>query len=75
MASHTIPPIDDVLNIIAAAGLRLLAEEDALKQMKYEELKRDIRLGLEQAERGEVVSGKEAFQRLRKRHESRKAKK
>jgi antitoxin ParD1/3/4 len=60
---------------VVRAGLRLLAEEDAVKQMKYEALKRDIKLGLEQAKRGEVVLGKEAFQRLRKRHELRKANK
>ena len=34
-------------------GLRLLQEQDALKEYRLEELRREIRVGLEQSARGE----------------------
>lgn len=47
-------------NAIMEAGLRLLREEE-------EELRREVRVGLDQIERGQVVDGEEAFARLRAR--------
>jgi antitoxin ParD1/3/4 len=56
---------------VIRAGLRLLAEQEHLRQSRFEQLVQDIKIGLEQAERGEVVSGPEAFKKLEKRHKSR----
>jgi len=36
-------------------GLRLLEEKDALRQIKLEQLRKDIAVGLEQADRGELA--------------------
>jgi antitoxin ParD1/3/4 len=39
---------------VVREGLRLLREKDAVHQRKLEALRRDIQLGIDQAERGEV---------------------
>lgn len=57
---------------VIRAGLRLLVEEEQLKQNRFDQLVRDIKIGLEQAEKDEVVSGPEAFDKLKKRHGSSK---
>jgi antitoxin ParD1/3/4 len=57
---------------VLRAGLRLLVEQEQLKQGRFEQLVQDIQIGLEQAEKGEVISGPAAFEKLEKRHESRK---
>ena len=49
-------------------GLRLLVEQDELRKIRHAELKRAITLAVEQAERGEVVSGEEVFKNLRERN-------
>ncbi len=41
---------------VVREGLRLLKERDDLQQRKLEDLRRDIAIGLEEAERGEVTS-------------------
>ncbi len=57
---------------VIRAGLRLLQEQDELRQIRLQELKREVQKGLDQIERGEVVDGDEVFQELRERN--RKAK-
>jgi antitoxin ParD1/3/4 len=57
---------------VLRAGLRLLVEQEQLRQSHFEQLVQDIQIGLEQAERGEIVSGPQAFEKLEKRHKSRK---
>ncbi|HEY9755112.1 MAG TPA: type II toxin-antitoxin system ParD family antitoxin [Oculatellaceae cyanobacterium] len=57
---------------VIRAGLRLLQEQDELRQMRLRELQRDLKKGLDQIERGEVVEGDEVFQELRKRQPKRK---
>ena len=41
---------------VIGAGLRLLKEQDALRQIRTEELHKEISVGIEQADRGEVAS-------------------
>jgi antitoxin ParD1/3/4 len=40
---------------VVREALRLLKEQDALKAYRLEELRRDIAVGLQQADRGEVA--------------------
>ena len=49
---------------VIRAGLRLLQEQDELRQIRLHELKREVREGLDEIERGEVVDGAEVFQEL-----------
>ncbi len=49
-------------------GLRLLKEQEDLKQLRLSELRREIARGVEQAERGELVSSEEVFRNLRERN-------
>jgi antitoxin ParD1/3/4 len=49
-------------------GLRLLKEQDELREIRHQELRREIARAVEQAERGEVVSGDDMFKALRERN-------
>ena len=40
---------------VIRAGLQLLQEQDALRQIKLEQLRKDIAVGIEAANRGEVA--------------------
>ncbi|MBL0186721.1 MAG: type II toxin-antitoxin system ParD family antitoxin [Candidatus Obscuribacter sp.] len=46
---------------VIRAGLRLLIEQDELKQIRFETLKADLRAGLDQEAKGDIVSGEETF--------------
>ena len=48
-------------------GLRLLKEREEIKQIRLEALRKEIALGIEQADRGQFVAGPEAFAQIRKR--------
>lgn len=52
-------------------ALRLFEDENRLYQAKLENLRKDIAIGIKQAARGELVSGKEAFNKMRNRNKSR----
>lgn len=54
---------------VIRAGLRLLQEQDELRQIRLQELRREAQKGLEQIERGEVVDGDEVFRELRDRNQ------
>jgi antitoxin ParD1/3/4 len=56
-------------------ALRLLEEQDRLRQMKLETLRKEIAIGIEQADRGQLVDGKEVFRKLRTRNKERSQKK
>jgi antitoxin ParD1/3/4 len=58
---------------IVREGLRLLMEREQLKQLRLNELRREIALGSEQADRGEFVDGNEVFRRIRAKSASRRA--
>jgi antitoxin ParD1/3/4 len=53
-------------------GLRLLKEREELKKLRVAELRKEIAIGIEQADRGEFVDGVEAFAKIRKRSAERK---
>ena len=53
-------------------GLRLLKEREELKQLRVAELRKEIVIGAEQADRGEFVDGPEAFAKIRQRSGQRK---
>jgi Arc/MetJ-type ribon-helix-helix transcriptional regulator len=48
-------------------GLRLLEEQEQLKQQRLADVRRKIDLGIEQLDRGEGIPGPEARERLRRR--------
>ena len=57
---------------VVREGLRLLKEREELKQLRLSELRREIAIGSEQADRSEFVDGKEAFAQIRRRSAGRK---
>ncbi|MBX3076184.1 type II toxin-antitoxin system ParD family antitoxin [Candidatus Obscuribacterales bacterium] len=53
---------------VIRAGLRLLKEQDEIRQIRMRELKREVQIGMDEIERGEIVDGDEVFQELRERN-------
>jgi antitoxin ParD1/3/4 len=58
---------------VVREGLRLLQEREQMKQLRIEELRREIGLGAEQADRGELRQGAAVFQKIRKKSAMRRA--
>jgi hypothetical protein len=57
------PTVEQVLKLVEE--LTPEEREQVLDEMnKYQELRRNIQIGLEQAERGELIDGDEAFRLL-----------
>jgi len=52
---------------VVREGLRLLKEREELKTLRLAELRKEIGLGGEQADRGEFVDGIEAFGKIKQR--------
>ena len=57
---------------VVREGLRLLKEREELKKLRLAELRREIAIGSEQADRGEFVDGEETFAEIRRRSVERK---
>ena len=57
---------------IVREGLRLLKEREELKKLRLAELRREIAIGSEQADRGEFVDGAQTFVETRRRSAKRK---
>jgi antitoxin ParD1/3/4 len=57
---------------IVREGLRLLKEREDLKRLRLAELRREIALGIEQADGGNLVDGPQAFARIRQKSAKRK---
>ena len=57
---------------IVREGLRLLKEREELKKLRLAELRRDIAIGSDQADRAEFVDGPEAFVKIRQRSAQRR---
>lgn len=53
-------------------ALRLLKEQDDLRQYRLEHLRKEIAIGLAQLDRGEGVPGKIVFERLRQKSQTRR---
>jgi antitoxin ParD1/3/4 len=60
---------------ILREGLRLLKEREELKELRLAELRKEIALGTEQANRGQLIDGSETFARIRKKSVERKSRK
>ena len=56
---------------VVREALRLLRERDELQRMRLEELRREIQIGIDQADRGELLDGETVMADLRRRHEER----
>lgn len=52
---------------VVREGLRLLKERDELKNLRLAQLRKEIAIGGEQADRGEFVDGEETFTEIRRR--------
>jgi len=52
---------------VVREALRLLEERDQLRDLKLEELRKFVAVGIEQADRGELIDGAEVFQKARER--------
>ncbi len=50
---------------VVSDALRLLAERDELRQIRIRKLNQEIQVGLDQVERGEVVSAEEAKEHMK----------
>ena len=50
---------------VVSEGLRLLKENEELQTLRLEELKKDILVGIEQADRNELMISDKIFKRLR----------
>ena len=57
---------------VVREGLRLLKEREELKQVRLAELRKEIAIGSEQADRGEFVDGDKTFAAIRRRSAGRK---
>jgi len=49
---------------VILAGIKLLEERERIYKGRFEELQREIRIGIEASERGEVVDGETVFRQL-----------
>lgn len=50
---------------VVREGLRMLKEREELKQARLSELRKEIAIGMAEAERGEVVDGPTVFAEIR----------
>ena len=57
---------------VVREGLRLLKEREELKNLRLAELRKEIAIGIAQADRGEFVDGEQAFAEIRRRSGKRK---
>src|SRR5438132_8527125 len=57
---------------VVREGLRLLKEREELKRLRLAELRKQIAVGSQQADRGEFVEGEEMFAEIRRRSAGRK---
>ncbi len=51
------------------AGIRLLEERESIYKGRFEELRREIMIGVEASERGEVIDGEIVFSQLQQKLE------
>ena len=55
---------------VIIAGLELLEKRERIYKGRFEELKREIIIGVEQLERGEGLDGKEVIEQLRQKNQT-----
>jgi antitoxin ParD1/3/4 len=56
---------------VVRQGLRLLQEQETAQEARLEGLRNQIRIGLEQADRGELLDGEAVFEELERRQPQR----
>ena len=54
---------------VVREALRLMDDRDRVYEMRLEDLRKEIQIGVDQIERGEVTPGEEVFRQLRERNE------
>ena len=71
------PEIEDLINqqvktgkyqddlAVIQEGLQLLAERERIYQGKFEELKQEVMIGVEELRRGETIDGRQVIKRLK----------
>jgi antitoxin ParD1/3/4 len=57
---------------VILAGIKLLSERERIYRGRFEELQREIAIGMKAAERGEVVDGETVFRNLQPRLQQRR---
>ena len=57
---------------LIVAGIRLLEERERIYQGRFEELKREIMVGVEASQKGEVVDGEAVFSQLQQKLKQRR---
>lgn len=57
---------------VIIAGIRLLEEQERIYQGRFEELKREILVGIEQLDRGERLDGREVIEQLRRENQAKR---
>lgn len=58
---------------VILAGIRLLEERSGIYKGRFEELRREITIGVEASDRGEVVDGETVFSQLEQKLQQRRA--
>jgi antitoxin ParD1/3/4 len=57
---------------VIIAGIRLLEEQERIYKGRFEELKREILVGIEQLDRGERLDGREVIEQLRRENQAKR---
>ncbi len=60
--------VDEVI----AAGIKLLEERERIYKGRFEELRKEIMIGIEAADRGELIDGETVFRELREKLQRRR---
>ena len=55
---------------VIIAGIRLLEERERIYKGRFEELQREIMIGIEQMDRGEMLDGREVIEQLRQKNQA-----
>jgi antitoxin ParD1/3/4 len=55
---------------VIIAGIKLLEERENIYKGRFEELKQEIAIGVEQLERGERLDGREVIEKLRQKNQA-----
>ena len=60
--------VDEVI----AAGIKLLEERECIYKGRFEELRKEIMIGIEQLDRGEKLDGREVIEQLRQKNQAKR---
>ncbi len=56
---------------VILAGIKLLEERERIYKGRFEELKKEVTIGIEELERGESLDGREVIEQLRQKNQAR----